>query len=51
MESLIEFVKHFRGHLGAITDMAVNYNGTLFCSVATDKAIKIFDVINFGEYY
>nr|XP_018904781.1 PREDICTED: peptidylprolyl isomerase domain and WD repeat-containing protein 1 [Bemisia tabaci] len=47
MESLIEFVKHFRGHLGAITDMAVNYNGTLFCSVATDKAIKIFDVINF----
>uniref|UniRef100_A0A1B6LLZ5 peptidylprolyl isomerase n=1 Tax=Graphocephala atropunctata TaxID=36148 RepID=A0A1B6LLZ5_9HEMI len=47
MEELIEFVKHFRSHLGAITDMTANYNGTLLCTVATDKSVKVFDVINF----
>ncbi|XP_022184838.2 peptidylprolyl isomerase domain and WD repeat-containing protein 1 [Nilaparvata lugens] len=47
MEESIEFVKHFRSHLGALTDMAANYNGSLLCTVATDKALKVFDVINF----
>lgn len=50
MEEGIEFVKHFRSHLGAITDLVTNSNGTLLCTVsAADKAIKIFDVINFGK--
>ena len=47
-EDSIEFVKHFRAHLGTIVDMVDNYNGTLLCSAATDEAIKIFDIINFG---
>ncbi|XP_078488585.1 peptidylprolyl isomerase domain and WD repeat-containing protein 1 [Ciona intestinalis] len=43
----IEFVKHFRAHLGAITCMSVSYNGELMCTVSQDKAMKVFDVINF----
>lgn len=51
MDDYIEFVKHFRSHLGPIMDMTVNYNGTLLCTVSTDKSLKVFDVINFGGYY
>ena len=47
-ETGIEFVKHFRAHLGAVQDMAVNGTGTLLCTISTDKSVKIFDVINFG---
>lgn len=47
MEESIEFVKHFRSHLGPITDMTVNYNGSLLCTVSSDKSLKVFDVINF----
>lgn len=47
-EDSIEFVKHFRSHLGAIVDMVENYNGTYLCTAATDEAMKIFDIINFG---
>lgn len=47
MEESIEFVKHFRSHLGPIMDMTVNYNGSLLCTVSTDKSLKVFDVINF----
>ncbi|KAK7595234.1 hypothetical protein V9T40_001667 [Parthenolecanium corni] len=46
-EDSIEFVKHFRAHLGAINDMVDNYNGSILASVATDKSMKIFDIINF----
>lgn len=48
MEELIEFVKHFRSHLAPIVDMVANYNGTLLCTVSTDKSVKVFDVVNFG---
>lgn len=47
MEQGIEFVKHFRSHLGPITKAAVNVEGTLFCSASSDKSLKIFDVVNF----
>jgi len=43
----IEFVKHFRAHLGSITCLSVSSNGQLMCTVSEDKAMKIFDVINF----
>ncbi|XP_003381739.1 peptidylprolyl isomerase domain and WD repeat-containing protein 1 [Trichinella spiralis] len=43
----IEFVKHFRCHQNAIKHMAVNSNGTLLCTISTDKSLKIFDVANF----
>lgn len=45
----IEFVKHFRSHLAPILDVAANANGTLLLSCGADKALKIFDVVNFGK--
>lgn len=48
MEEGIEFVKHFRSHLGAVTALTVNSEGTLLCSVSNDKSMKIFDIVNFG---
>ncbi|CAG2069188.1 unnamed protein product [Timema podura] len=50
MEELIEFVKHFRSHLGPILDLSANSNGSLLCSISSDKSLKVFDVVNFGEY-
>lgn len=43
----IQFVKHFRAHIGEIQDIVCNFNGTLLCSISTDKTLKVFDVINF----
>ncbi|CAH1775450.1 unnamed protein product [Owenia fusiformis] len=43
----IEFVKHFRSHLGNIVDMAVSSNGEHCCTVSDDKTMKIFDIVNF----
>jgi peptidylprolyl isomerase domain and WD repeat-containing protein 1 len=47
-EKGIEFVKHFRAHLGVIVAIAVAHNGSVFASAGSDKAIKIFDIVNFG---
>ncbi|ODM89522.1 Peptidylprolyl isomerase domain and WD repeat-containing protein 1 [Orchesella cincta] len=47
MEQGIEFVKHFRSHLGNIQDVAVNAMGSLFCTISNDQSIKIYDVVNF----
>ncbi|KAH1002583.1 peptidylprolyl isomerase domain and WD repeat-containing protein 1 [Dendroctonus ponderosae] len=46
-EQGIEFVKHFRSHLGPIVKIAANCAGTLLGSASLDKSLKIFDVINF----
>ncbi len=43
----VEFVKHFRAHLGSIKHMTVNSNGTLMITVSEDKHGKVFDVVNF----
>ncbi|XP_028661304.1 peptidylprolyl isomerase domain and WD repeat-containing protein 1 isoform X1 [Erpetoichthys calabaricus] len=43
----IEFVKHFRSHLGVVECIAVSAEGALFCSVGDDQAMKVFDVVNF----
>ncbi|BES98710.1 peptidylprolyl isomerase domain and WD [Nesidiocoris tenuis] len=43
----IEFVKHFRAHLGSILSIAANYNGSLLSTSGSDKHIKIFDIVNF----
>ena len=48
-ENGIEFVKHFRAHLGKVVDMATSSDGLLLCTVSDDKSMKVFDVINFGE--
>ncbi|KAG5878478.1 hypothetical protein JTB14_003165 [Gonioctena quinquepunctata] len=47
METGIEFVKHFRSHLGPIVKIACNSEGSLLCSASLDKSLKIFDIINF----
>uniref|UniRef100_A0A8C2XW08 peptidylprolyl isomerase n=1 Tax=Capra hircus TaxID=9925 RepID=A0A8C2XW08_CAPHI len=47
IEEGIEFVKHFRSHLGVIESIAISSEGALFCSVGDDKAMKVFDVVNF----
>ncbi|KAL7646060.1 UNVERIFIED_CONTAM: hypothetical protein RMT77_002961 [Armadillidium vulgare] len=43
----IEFVKHFRSHLGNIQHLSVNISGTRLASISNDKSMKIFDVENF----
>lgn len=47
MEEGIEFIKHFRSHLGQITSLVANGQGTLLCSASNDKSLKVFDIINF----
>ncbi|KAK9763570.1 Peptidyl-prolyl cis-trans isomerase cyp15 [Basidiobolus ranarum] len=46
-EKGIEFVKHFRAHLGAITGVSISADGLLFATISVDKSLKVFDVINF----
>lgn len=46
-EAGIEFVKHFRCHLGSIEDMKASNNGELACTTSDDKSSKVFDVVNF----
>jgi WD40 repeat protein len=46
----IEFVKHFKAHVGAIAGLAVSPNGEQLVSVGADKTMKIFDVVNFGAW-
>ncbi|KAJ3279033.1 Peptidyl-prolyl cis-trans isomerase cyp15 [Borealophlyctis nickersoniae] len=43
----IEFVKHFRAHLGAIVAIDVSNDGTLLATAGADKGLKIFDVVDF----
>uniref|UniRef100_A0A0K2TGM7 peptidylprolyl isomerase n=1 Tax=Lepeophtheirus salmonis TaxID=72036 RepID=A0A0K2TGM7_LEPSM len=45
----IEFVKHFRAHLGSIADISVNNpSGTLLATISLqDEQCKVFDVVNF----
>ncbi|TPX66944.1 hypothetical protein SpCBS45565_g04120 [Spizellomyces sp. 'palustris'] len=46
-EKGIEFVKHFRSHLGAVVAINVSDDGALLATAGADKALKIFDVVNF----
>jgi peptidylprolyl isomerase domain and WD repeat-containing protein 1 len=43
----LEFVKHFRAHVGNIQDLSVNSTGTLLISISNDKNGKVFDIQNF----
>ena len=45
----IEFVKHYRAHLGQVVGVSASADGQLFASVAEDGSAKVFDVINFGK--
>jgi WD40 repeat protein len=46
----IEFVKHYKAHLGSVVGVATAWDGSLFATVGSDKAVKVFDVVNFGGY-
>ena len=37
----VEFVKHFRAHLGPIVDTSTNVTGSLLVTVSSDKAAKV----------
>ncbi|XP_070563802.1 peptidylprolyl isomerase domain and WD repeat-containing protein 1-like [Ptychodera flava] len=43
----IEFVKLFRAHLGTIRCIAVSSDGLFLCTIAEDKALKVFDIVSF----
>lgn len=43
----IEFVKHYRGHLGVVTAVSTSADGGMFASAGSDKTLKVFDVVNF----
>ena len=43
----IEFVKHFRSHLGPVDGLSVSFDGTYLASISRDKSAKVYDVINF----
>lgn len=43
----IEFVKHYRAHLGVITAVSTSADGGMFASAGSDKTLKVFDVVNF----
>jgi len=43
----IEFVKHFRAHLGPIITLSATSNGLLLTSISLDQTLKVYDVVNF----
>jgi len=46
-EKGIEFVKHYRAHLGAIISLSVSSDDLYLATVAVDKGFKVFDIENF----
>ena len=36
---------------GKILDMSVSPDGLLLCTTSEDKALKVFDVVNFGKFF
>lgn len=43
----IEFVKHYRAHLGVITAISTSTDGAMFATTGNDRSVKVFDVFNF----
>jgi peptidylprolyl isomerase domain and WD repeat-containing protein 1 len=43
----IEFVKHYKAHLGLISDVQFSHDGLSLATCSIDNTIKVFDVINF----
>eukprot|EP00933_Yihiella_yeosuensis_P037393 TRINITY_DN31312_c0_g1_i1.p1 TRINITY_DN31312_c0_g1~~TRINITY_DN31312_c0_g1_i1.p1 ORF type:complete len:624 (-),score=121.52 TRINITY_DN31312_c0_g1_i1:265-2136(-) len=43
----IEFVKHFRAHLGTLMSMNLSQDGRLLATVGDDSALKLFEVSSF----
>lgn len=47
MQTGIEFIKHFRAHLQPFTGVAASPDGSLLATAASDKGLKVFDVLSF----
>lgn len=43
----IEFVKHYRAHLGVLTAMVISHTGRLLATVGDDSALKLYEVSSF----
>ncbi|CDS12023.1 hypothetical protein LRAMOSA04218 [Lichtheimia ramosa] len=43
----VEFVKHYRAHLGTIVGISLSADGELLATISDDQALKVFDVTNF----
>ncbi|KAJ0395697.1 hypothetical protein P43SY_005127 [Pythium insidiosum] len=43
----VEFVKHYKAHLGEILGLAVSCDGLRLCSTSSDQNIKFYDVLGF----
>lgn len=46
----VEFVKHYRAHLGTIVGISLSADGELLATISDDQALKVFDVTNFGKW-
>ena len=45
------YITYVHIHTGKILDMSVSPDGLMLCTTSDDRALKIFDVVNFGESY
>eukprot|EP00879_Flechtneria_rotunda_P025969 GHRR01027634.1.p1 GENE.GHRR01027634.1~~GHRR01027634.1.p1 ORF type:complete len:171 (+),score=45.70 GHRR01027634.1:718-1230(+) len=43
----IEFVKHYRSHVGAVDGLAASHDGALCVSISHDRTVKVYDVVGF----
>eukprot|EP01134_Creolimax_fragrantissima_P000761 CFRG0761T1 len=43
----IEFVKHFRAHMGNIVNATASQDGLMLATISDDRSVKIFDIVNF----
>ena len=43
----IEFVKHFRSHVGPVVGLSVSADGLYCATIGHDNSAKIYDVVNF----
>ncbi|WIA40575.1 hypothetical protein OEZ86_013916 [Tetradesmus obliquus] len=46
-EQGIEFVKHYRSHIGAVDGLAASHDGSLCVSISRDRSVKVYDVLGF----
>jgi len=43
----IQFVKHFKAHLGPIVDLQASQDGSRVCTISSDKTLKVYEVMGF----
>jgi len=43
----VEFVKHYRAHVGSVDGLFVSHDNLWCASISKDRSVKVFDVVNF----